>query len=68
MESKKSAPTLVVFPGRADKGTDDGVERIDRLLRQLSDKGFFGRVTIHMQNGRPLQAVIEQTVKVDEIK
>lgn len=41
--------------------------RIGRFLSRLQDSGYFGKVTISLQNGKMVELRTEQVLKVDEL-
>jgi hypothetical protein len=49
------------------RDSQDEVARVTRYLERLSADGFYGKVVISFQNGRPCDVKIEQTRKVDEL-
>ena len=41
--------------------------RLGRYLERLAHEGFYGKVVVSFQNGRPCDVKIEQTKKLDEL-
>lgn len=62
--ARKSAPpeTDALALRRAE-----GLAKIGNFIARLQDAGFFGKVTISLQNGVFAEARIEQVLKDDEI-
>jgi len=58
---------VMLRPPTAPKGDRDGLERLARYLERLAAEGFYGKVTVSFQNGRPCDVRIEQTHKLDEL-
>ncbi len=47
--------------------TKSELARLARYLERLADGGFYGKVVVSFQNGRPCDVKIEQTKKMDEL-
>ena len=45
----------------------DELVRLARYFERLADSGFYGKVVVSFQNGKPLDVRIEQTKKLDEL-
>jgi hypothetical protein len=43
------------------------LERLARYFERLSADGFYGKVLVSFQNGKPCDVRIEQTKKLDEL-
>jgi hypothetical protein len=41
--------------------------RLGRFLGRLQDSGYFGKVTVVLQNGKLVELRTEQTLKVDDL-
>jgi len=41
--------------------------RLARYFERLADSGFYGKVLVSFQNGKPCDVKIEQTKKLDEL-
>jgi hypothetical protein len=49
------------------RATDRLDHRLVRYLEKLSSGGFFGKVVVSFQNGKPIDVRIEQNKKLDEL-
>jgi len=45
----------------------DELERLARYFERLSASGFYGKILVSFQNGKPCDVRIEQTKKLDEL-
>ena len=43
------------------------LERLARYFERLAADGFYGKVLVSFQNGKPCDVKIEQTKKLDEL-
>jgi hypothetical protein len=43
------------------------LQRLARYFERLADSGFYGKVLVSFQNGKPCDVKIEQTKKLDEL-
>ena len=50
-----------------DPSQREDVKKIVRLLTRLVERGYYGKLTICLQNGRITLAQTEQTLKIDEL-
>jgi hypothetical protein len=49
------------------KTSKDELGRLTRYFERLAADGFYGKVLVSFQNGKPCDVRIEQTKKLDEL-
>ena len=61
-------------PQAAPRGTElatkdhkDELARLARYFERLAASGFYGKILVSFQNGKPCDVRIEQTKKLDEL-
>jgi hypothetical protein len=61
---------MAAFPspgGVSKSSTPAEIARLTRYLERLAGEGFYGKVVVSFQNGKPCDVKIEQTKKLDEL-
>jgi hypothetical protein len=53
--------------GTEPKMSKDELGRLTRYFERLAADGFYGKVLVSFQNGKPCDVRIEQTMKLDEL-
>lgn len=54
-------------PEQLEERRSADLARVGRFLARLQSSGYFGRVTITLQNGKLVELRTEQTLKVDDL-
>jgi hypothetical protein len=54
-------------PGPSTNVSSGEIARLTRYLERLAGEGFYGKVLVSFQNGKPCDVKIEQTKKLDEL-
>lgn len=62
---RRSAPELTPAELEERRGAD--LARVGRFLGRLQAAGFFGTVTVHLEQGRLTRLVTEQSQRVDDL-
>jgi hypothetical protein len=54
-------------PEELDERRASGLARVGRLIGRLQASGFFGKITVSLQNGVIVEVRNEQVLKVDDL-
>jgi len=68
MAASPSAPRgTEPSPDSSTRPSKNELARLARYFERLADSGFYGKVLVSFQNGKPCDVRIEQTKKLDEL-
>ncbi len=60
-------PSVPRGTGSDPKTSQNELHRLARYFERLAADGFYGKVLVSFQNGKPCDVRIEQTKKLDEL-
>ena len=62
-----AAPSAPRGTEPSPKESKNELVRLARYFERLAESGFYGKVVVSFQNGKPCDLRIEQTKKLDEL-